>query len=272
MAKRKKVKWSDGDLFGVALPDGRRGLGQVLGTRPGFPNVLNCAFFDVVFDPATPPPALDKDRLISVVSTTRDLLDDGTWTVVGHAPGCIPRSQWPNEAFAKDGYVGAVTFGSGIVNKFLAAYHGMFPWNGFKDPNYFERLLVPAAKPPLPSRLLFNPTARPAREIFQSAARSLGDLAGVFEYEGETGYFYLYALEDAEGHEVLDAIHIVSGDADFAEGEVQVRWTREEDRVGLFIRETLWAVFDCQTRTKHGGDYRRGETPALPPHVTEPFE
>jgi uncharacterized protein len=38
-----------------------------------------------------------------------------------------------------------------------------------------------------------------ADEIFESASRAAGDLAAVFEYDGETGYFYLYELQTGTG-------------------------------------------------------------------------
>ena len=101
-------------------------------------------------------------------------------------------------------------------------------------------------------------------EIFDSAVRSAGDLAGVFEYDGETGYFYLYATEGDAGRKVLDSIHILSGDPDFADANISVRWDSEEQKVGLFIRDVLWAAFDCGRRSKHGGAYEPGGKPSLP--------
>ena len=51
-------------------------------------------------------------------------------------------------------------------------------------------------------------------DIFDSCLRSAGDLAGVFEHDGETGYFYLHRA--APSSEVLDHIHIVNAEIDFA--------------------------------------------------------
>ncbi|WP_286203065.1 hypothetical protein [Rhizobium lusitanum] len=33
-------------------------------------------------------------------------------------------------------------------------------------------------------------------QLFESAVRSSGDLAGVFEFDGDVGYFYLCATEE----------------------------------------------------------------------------
>jgi Immunity protein 26 len=145
---RKKQPWRDGDVFGVSLPDGRFCLGQVLGQMGDYTNVVNCAFFDIQFDASAPPP-LDLHRLIAVLSTTRDLLDGGYWMVVGHAPVCIPKRNWPNEQFARHDYVGSKTYGSGNVKYFLEAFYGFEPWDAYHDQNYFDKLLIsPLKKPP----------------------------------------------------------------------------------------------------------------------------
>jgi hypothetical protein len=102
-----------------------------------------------------------------------------------------------------------------------------------------------------------------AGEMFASARRSAGDLAGVFEYDGETAYFYLYRAGN-EGNRVLASIHVLSGLPDFQESDVEVRWNGREENVGLFIRGELWAVFNGDTQAKHGGDYHPGTHPELP--------
>jgi len=110
-----------------------------------------------------------------------------------------------------------------------------------------------------------------AEEIFESAVRSTGDLAGVFEFDGETSYFYLYRT-GGQGNQVLDSIHISSELPDFATSDVAVRWTRNHLRVGLFIRGELWAVFDTDRKTKFGGNYRARTRPALSSAAREGFE
>jgi hypothetical protein len=102
-------------------------------------------------------------------------------------------------------------------------------------------------------------------DVWASAVRSSGDLAGVFEHDGETGYFYLYDLDRSDGHKIVDAIHILSQSADFSESEISIRWDRAEQRVGFFIRDTLWAVFNVSRMTKHGGNYRAEGRPTIPP-------
>ncbi|WP_153820427.1 DUF2251 domain-containing protein [Polyangium spumosum] len=101
-------------------------------------------------------------------------------------------------------------------------------------------------------------------EIFESCVRSAGDLAGVFEYNGETGYFYLYATGAAGEARVLDAIHVVSGEVSFTASDIAIEWEQGETRVGLFIRGQLRASFDATNMTK------LGETPRKEPQRATP--
>jgi hypothetical protein len=110
-----------------------------------------------------------------------------------------------------------------------------------------------------------------ATEIFESAVRSKGDFAGVFEYDDDTGYFYLYGMEGAENQKVLGSIQVLTGDPDFEAEDVSVTWDIDEKRVGLLIRKVLWAVFDASTRATYGGHYRAGGTPSVPPEVARSF-
>lgn len=98
-------------------------------------------------------------------------------------------------------------------------------------------------------------------DIFESAIRTRGDLAGVFEYEetaepqNASAYFYLYRKEGETIGSVLGAIHIRSGQWTITEANIAVRWHDNEQRVGLFVFGTLVAVFDVATGEQYGGQY-----------------
>jgi hypothetical protein len=79
------------------------------------------------------------------------------------------------------------------------------------------------------------------KEMLKTATRSLGDLAGVFEFDGETGYFYLYRTQGS-GSKIVDTIHIVSGRPRFEAADVVVKWNSSEEKVGLLIKGGLWAI------------------------------
>jgi hypothetical protein len=110
-------------------------------------------------------------------------------------------------------------------------------------------------------------------DIFESCVRQAGDLAGVFEYDGQTGYFYLYEIgrDSVSDNRILDWIHILSTEPDFSKSEISVRWDSVELKVGLFIRNMLWAVFDTSSAQKHGGNYRSGAHSLIPYEATTGF-
>jgi len=100
-------------------------------------------------------------------------------------------------------------------------------------------------------------------EIFDSALRSHRDFAGVFEYDGETAYFYLYRNKNDQPGEIIGWIHIFSGTVDFDEHDISIVWDKNEETVGLFIRDQLWAAFSEPWPTKHGGNYVPGATSSV---------
>ncbi len=101
-------------------------------------------------------------------------------------------------------------------------------------------------------------------EIFESSIRSTGDLAGVFEFDGDAGYFYLYSLDAREGNKVLDSIRISIGEPSYTESDVNVQWSADESLVLLNISGQACAVFDCDSGRKFGGGYVVGVPLHLP--------
>ncbi len=135
-----KQKWRPGDLFAIPLANGSEMIGQVLGHEASALNSVGCALFDeqVHRQSIESPPV---ERILSVVLTTRDLLDSGAWTVFRNAPVTIPRDQIPFESLRSSGFVGAKIVGSANVTKFASACFGLDPWDGWHDPEYLDRLL-----------------------------------------------------------------------------------------------------------------------------------
>lgn len=113
--------------------------------------------------------------------------------------------------------------------------------------------------------LLQVPLAPPTDEMFESSVRSKGDLSGVFEFDGDSSYFYLYRVDGDEGNKVVDAIRIGVGNPAFAETAVAIRWSLDESLVALVVGDDLTALFDCVTGKQYGGLYSerdRFEPPA----------
>lgn len=105
-------------------------------------------------------------------------------------------------------------------------------------------------------------------EIWIAVTRTANDLAGVFEFDGETGYFYFY---NAESERIIDWIHIVSGMPDFRQADVKICWAKDEAIVGLFIHSKLWAAFDAKHHNKFGGNYQSHKHAEIPAEVNAAF-
>jgi len=112
----------------------------------------------------------------------------------------------------------------------------------------------------------------PTDEMFDSQLRSIGDLAGVFEFDGDVAYFYLYNTTQPEKKKVLGTIRVLAGTPDFEEEDVAICWDKTESKVGLRIRDKLWAVFDADTGAAYGGNYERGSEAKVPPPIAACFE
>jgi hypothetical protein len=138
--------WRVGDVFLVPLIDGKWAVGQVVGREAIALNSASCAFFDAVVRRSNddlPQDLFSMDNVYSVIFVTRELLDNGKWTIVGNRPVIVERAQLPFEQLRSVGFVGAKIVGGGIVNKFVNAFHGLHPWDSLHDPQYFDKLLVP---------------------------------------------------------------------------------------------------------------------------------
>lgn len=83
----------------------------------------------------------------------------------------------------------------------------------------------------------------PSEEIFESLVRPDGKLAGVYEQDSDSGYFYLYDLQKPDGQKVVGAIQLHSGTPIIASDDVSIEWDRTGTVIGLFVKGVLWAAF-----------------------------
>ena len=141
---RRKQAWKIGDVFLVQNADGQFSAGQIVGREADVLNSVTVALFRKRFsEPEEAECAeLTEDDAISIVFTTRDLLDSGDWSVIGTRRILIRHDVLPHENLRAKKFVGAKVYGSGIVMKFMDAFFGLAPWDDFHDPRYLERLLL----------------------------------------------------------------------------------------------------------------------------------
>ena len=136
MARRKPPV---GTVFRVRLSDGGYATGQVIAYEPQMLNSVSCVFTSQ--RDWTLGSVITESSIIASLFTTYDLLTKGRWETIGEAEIPIPQSDFPFEHLRSAGWVGAKMIGSGTVEEFLNAWHGLSPWDDWADPNYLDRLL-----------------------------------------------------------------------------------------------------------------------------------
>ena len=141
MSIPKNPRYKPGMVYAVPLSDGSFGIAQAGSAM--WPNVIYIALYADRYDelPTSTPP-LSRLRAISLSATWKKDLNKGTWVPLGIREEEHKLAEFPNEAHAEQGYVGAKHCDAGILSEFLSAYHGLLPWNAMHDPNYYDQLLV----------------------------------------------------------------------------------------------------------------------------------
>jgi hypothetical protein len=153
--KRKQSRWKPGTVYAVPLTDGSFGIAQAGETQGEFVNVIYVALFaDRYMHLPNEVPPLKRDSAVSLWATWRQALNRGEWLSLGVAPEIFKKSEFPNERYAREGYVGASHSDAGLLAKFLSAFHGLLPWNVMHDPAYYDRFLRPGLPRPSSVRIL----------------------------------------------------------------------------------------------------------------------
>ena len=146
----KKVKWEKNDIFCINLIDEDCTIGQILSYEPDAMNSVLCAFFSIKYnaDSNIDISTIDSGKLISIQFVTRDLLDLGTWRIVGNAALVDYNKYIKIVKLRKRGFIGTKIQGSGNIVQFLNAYFGLLHWDMMHDEEYFDKLLLPGVNRP----------------------------------------------------------------------------------------------------------------------------
>lgn len=101
-------------------------------------------------------------------------------------------------------------------------------------------------------------------DIFITSTRTKGDYAGVFEYDGETSYFYLYSLGNPDGKKIVGAIGLSYEITMDSEPNLSVRWNKQETKVGVFLRDNLLGLFNLDLHPEISENFRGVTLPDIP--------
>lgn len=138
--KYKRFRWKRGAVYGIPLADASFGVCQAVDTM--MTNVVYIAVFSYHFDELpNVVPNLAKENILSLGATWRQQLNNGSWPGIGVTEPVVEKCDFPNEATADNGYIGAKHSEAGLYAKFLSACFGLTPWNTMFDQDYWEEYL-----------------------------------------------------------------------------------------------------------------------------------
>ena len=141
-AKRRQFRYKSGMVYAVPLADGSFGIAQAGEAQGEFVNVIYVVLFSNRYgELPDQAPTLKREFAVSLAATWRQALNRGEWLSLGMAPEAFQKSEFPNESYASNRYIGAKNYDAGILTKFLSAYHGLLPWNVLYEPDYYDGLL-----------------------------------------------------------------------------------------------------------------------------------
>ena len=152
MKRRKRVNWEIGDTFLVPLKDKSFGLIQAIDFN--MENIIYVAITNKRVTNIDETIRLTKDDIISLIAIHKEGLDFGEFLQSNNQDLIARKSEFRNEQFADQAYIGAKHYDYGLAQDFLNAYHKLDFWDDWYDPKYLDNFLVNMDKKP--KKLLFK--------------------------------------------------------------------------------------------------------------------
>lgn len=126
------------DLFSIPLLDGDAGRGQIVEVND------ERAFALISLSKADQTGAIALDTVISLRAIPLAPFHSGQWTITGF--DMIPKTR--KLMMHDEAWLTMDLTEPAIIEAFLSACHGLFPWDGFPDVELFDRMLPPGRTRP----------------------------------------------------------------------------------------------------------------------------
>lgn len=139
----------EADIFLIPLLNGEHAVGQVIEVEKAPENSALCLLTLKQLSPTDTPNPLQLSELISLVLLRPDHFGDGTWPVIGFETLPDIETVFKLAEAKKNGFADIQIHDPAIIEAFVNACHGQYPWDAFPDPAFFDNLLVKKdARPP----------------------------------------------------------------------------------------------------------------------------
>jgi len=141
------------DIFLIPLLNGDYCVGQVIDPN-ATPSAALCLISQTSQSRDAPASAIDLVHAQSVLLITAASLNDGNWAIIGfeQLPNVTEVFDWRYEKI--DTYQRYETYDPAVIEAFVNATFGLYPWDSFGE-GFFEKLLL-------------NPDKRPEKAVLKS--------------------------------------------------------------------------------------------------------
>lgn len=148
--QRKSI--TTGTLFTIRLSEQVRVLGHVISYEESAMQSFFCALTVKEYNESFDEVALTKEDVISVQFLTLDSFKLQGWEYAGNHD--IEYLELLNDLSARRaaGFIGTKIIGGKIVEKFLKACLGLYPWDAWARPNYLDGFLLSGTEKPILAR------------------------------------------------------------------------------------------------------------------------
>lgn len=137
------------DIFLIPLLDGSHAAGQIIESEETPENAVLCLLTLRLLDTGTTPTPIGISEMIALVMLRPDHLNDGTWPVIGFEQLPPVENVFQLKAAKANRFADIQIHDAAVIEAFVNACHGHYPWDGFPDPEFFDTLLVKRnARPP----------------------------------------------------------------------------------------------------------------------------
>lgn len=140
----------EADIFLIPLLNGTHAVGQVIEVEKAPENCALCFLTLKQQNLETPATSFVLDDLIAITLVQTGHFQNDTWPIIGFEQ--LPRIERVFQlADAKaNQFEQTERYDPALVEAFINASHGLYPWDAFPDPAFFDKLLLnPDQRPPL---------------------------------------------------------------------------------------------------------------------------
>ena len=146
-AFKRRLKWAPGELFAVPLTDGTFGIAQAIAPVSSY--AIDFALLKIrlahLISLEVHPAEAD---VVGIMATWRTVVSGGRWAHVGQVSLLVPLETCPNQRLIAAGNVQVTHTSWGLVEKFMSAWHGFFPWNLYPAFDFDSYLAPGIERPP----------------------------------------------------------------------------------------------------------------------------